>query len=90
LVVFGGYRWMVAGGNKTKVDAAVKLLYQAAIGFLIIAIAFILSNIIFFGLSNIIRPQKTATTCSDYNLLPEACVQAGCTYDMAFHKCSPI
>jgi len=53
LVVFGGYRWMVAGGNKTKVDAAVKLLYQAAIGFLIIAIAFILSNLIFFGLSNI-------------------------------------
>lgn len=40
LVLYGGFQWMIAGGEEKKVDAAKKTIYMGIIGLLIILSAY--------------------------------------------------
>lgn len=46
LVVYSGFQWMTAGGEKTKVEEAKKRLQNAVIGLIIIFSAYIFTNFI--------------------------------------------
>lgn len=47
LMVVGGFMWMTASGDETKVDKARKILYSSIIGFIIIAAAYAITNFVF-------------------------------------------
>lgn len=40
IVLYGGFQWMIAGGEEKKVDAAKKTIYMGIIGLLIILSAY--------------------------------------------------
>lgn len=46
LVIFGGFKWMTAGGSEEKVEEAKKVLYSGAIGVVIIFSAYALTTFI--------------------------------------------
>jgi hypothetical protein len=48
LMIFGGIRWMTAGGNEENVKKASSLIYQATIGLIIVISAFLLTNFVIF------------------------------------------
>lgn len=39
MIIIGGFRWMTAGGNEEKVEAAKKILTAAIIGLIIVLLA---------------------------------------------------
>lgn len=46
LVIYGGFKWMTAGGSEENVGDAKKILYSGAIGLVIILSAYALTNFI--------------------------------------------
>ncbi|MCP4652494.1 MAG: hypothetical protein GY858_03805, partial [Candidatus Omnitrophica bacterium] len=50
MFIFGGFTWMLAGGNKEKVTKGKDIIIWAAIGLIIIFSAYALVKIIFTGL----------------------------------------
>lgn len=46
LVIYGGFKWMTAGGSEEKVDEAKKILYSGAIGLVIIFSAYALTTFV--------------------------------------------
>src|SRR3989338_6888773 len=46
LVIYGGFKWITAGGSEEKVDEAKKILYSGAIGLVIIFSAYALTTFV--------------------------------------------
>lgn len=46
LVIYGGFKWMTAGGSEEKVEEAKKILLSGAIGMVIILSAYALSSFV--------------------------------------------
>ncbi len=46
LVIYGGFKWMTAGGSEEKVEEAKKILYSAAIGAVIVFSAYALTTFV--------------------------------------------
>ena len=63
-LIYGGFRWLVSGGDKTQVGAAREHIVAAIIGLVIIFLSYFILNLIlsFFGisLSNLSIPNITA------------------------------
>lgn len=51
LMIYGGFRWMIARGNESEVDKAKKVIIQSVIGLIIVFAAYIVSYFIisYFG-----------------------------------------
>jgi hypothetical protein len=56
LVIYGGFSWMTAGGNETKVKHGRDLVLWATIGLVVILFAFLVVNLIIFNLIDIAQP----------------------------------
>jgi hypothetical protein len=63
IIIYGGYTWMTAGGDETKIEQAKKILTNAVIGLVIILSAYALTSFI-------IRSLLRATSGGN---LPEHC-----------------
>lgn len=46
IILLGGFKWMTAGGDATKVDDAKKLIAQGIIGLIVIMMAFAIANFV--------------------------------------------
>ena len=46
LVIFGGFKWMTAGGDSTKVQKAKDTIIKATIGFIIIIASYIIVSFV--------------------------------------------
>lgn len=46
ITIWGGFRWMTAGGSEDKVDEAKKILYSGIIGIVIILSAYAMTNFV--------------------------------------------
>jgi TRAP-type C4-dicarboxylate transport system permease small subunit len=64
LMIFGGIRWMTAGGNEETVRKASSLIFQATVGLIIVLSAFLLTNFVIFRIINTatIGNQNATTT----------------------------
>lgn len=51
-LLYGGYRWMTAGGDSKKVDEARDVMKNAIIGLVIIAAAYAIANFVISSLGN--------------------------------------
>lgn len=51
IVLFGGFKWMTAGGNDDKVSEAKQLIIQGIIGMIIIFSAFAIASFVVNGIS---------------------------------------
>ncbi len=57
MILIGGYNWMTAAGDESKVENAKKTLQRGVIGLLIIAAAYSITAFVFRSLSGVIgRP----------------------------------
>jgi hypothetical protein len=54
-LVYGGFRWLVSGGDKTQVSAAREHIVAAIIGLVIIFLSYFILNLIltFFGIGSL-------------------------------------
>ena len=50
LIIYGGYKWMLAKGNQQEVDEALKVIQNAVIGLIIVVAAYTLVDFIFGSL----------------------------------------
>jgi len=50
LILYGGFKWMTAGGDPSKVEKAVAVLRNAVIGIVIVLAAFAISSFVLNGL----------------------------------------
>lgn len=46
MLLWGGFQWITAGGDKDKVGAAQKKITQSIIGFLVLALALLIAKVI--------------------------------------------
>ena len=46
VIIWGGFKWMTAGGDSGKVDAAKKLIIQGIVGLVIILLAFAIAEFV--------------------------------------------
>ena len=52
LVIYGGFKWMTAGGSEENVEEAKKILYSGAIGMVVIFSAYGLTKLVLDALSS--------------------------------------
>lgn len=66
-LIWGGYAWLTAGGDKAKVEEARNRIVNALIGLTIVASAFTLYTIIdkFFGIGNVSSSSGGSIICSN-------------------------
>jgi len=57
VILIGGYKWMTAGGNEEKIEAAKKLVISGVNGMILIFLAYALAYAIIYALTEAI--QKT-------------------------------
>lgn len=55
-MVYGGFRWMTAGGDSKAITEAQAIIRNAVIGIVIIALAYVISNYILQALINASNP----------------------------------
>ncbi len=53
LLIYAGFLWMTAGGEKDKVEKAQTMIKQAVIGLIVIVAAFSISNFVLNSLINV-------------------------------------
>lgn len=46
LTIYGGYRWMMAGGNTSDVELAKKIITRALIGLVVVLAAYAITNFV--------------------------------------------
>lgn len=46
LMVYGGYKWMIAKGNEQEAEKAKDIITMATIGFVVVLLAYVLANFI--------------------------------------------
>lgn len=56
IILFGGFKWMTASGDETKVDAAKKLIISGIIGIIIVVAAYAIASFVLTAV------QSAATT----------------------------
>jgi len=55
IILFGGFKWMTAGGNEEKVGEAKKLLASGVIGLIIILMAYAIATFVLTRLIGIVQ-----------------------------------
>jgi len=91
-LIWGGIKWVLSGGDKTKVDDARRAIVAAIVGLIIVFLSYFILNVVVglfikdFSLKNITLPTingggtTTTATCSDYNNNQTGCAAAGCNW----------
>jgi len=81
IIMWGGYLWMTAGGDATKVDKAKKTLISAVIGLVIILSAFIIASFIINSLQGAL--------CEGDNCPTATCPSPPCSPTCTTPPCTP-
>ncbi|OGF26200.1 hypothetical protein A2331_02000 [Candidatus Falkowbacteria bacterium RIFOXYB2_FULL_34_18] len=55
LVIYGGYKWMMARGSEQEVEAAKNIIQRAIIGLIIIVAAYAITAFVFTGLEDAVQ-----------------------------------
>jgi len=61
LIIYAGFKWMMAGGDEEKITSAKKLLTNSVIGLIIIFAAFAIATFVFYQLQYAITGIKPIT-----------------------------
>jgi hypothetical protein len=81
-MLYGGFRWMTAGGDAAAVTKAVSIIKNAIIGIMIIVFAYTLSNFVVTRLASVAGEPASSTTtgsgggtmCGTENLSDYTCI----------------
>lgn len=65
LLIYGGYIWMMAGGNDSDVTKAKSIIQQAVIGLIIIVSAYIIADFVMSKLTTAVGTGTTTTKSTD-------------------------
>ncbi len=55
IIVYAGFKWMTAGGEKENTEAATKLMVNGIIGLVIILASWILANFVISQITNVLK-----------------------------------
>lgn len=61
IILFGGFKWMIAGGDKTKVDEARKWIFSGITGLVIILSAYAIASFVIDRISTAVSTAGTTT-----------------------------
>ena len=62
IILFGGFKWMIAGGDKTKVDEARKWIFSGITGLVIILSAYAIASFVIDRISTAVSTAGTTTS----------------------------
>jgi len=85
LIIYGGYKWMTAGGNEEQITEAKRILINATIGLAIILSSFAISNFVLNQFSE--ATQQTPTTGGPGG--PGQCPSGPCVNIGGGQQCDP-
>ena len=54
LIIYGGFKWMTAGGDTTKVEKAMDIIKNSLIGLVIVMAAYIITTFVFTRMIDIV------------------------------------
>lgn len=60
IILYGGFRWMIAGGNNTKVDEARKLIFAGITGLIIILSAYAIASFVIDQISTAVAGESSS------------------------------
>ena len=85
-LIFGGIKWIISGGDKTKVEEARGTIVAALVGLVLVFLAFFVINFLlnFFNLGEVSQLEIPAITCDK-----QSDCGAGLTCDLDKGRCVP-